>query len=175
MEPDFNAPIPGQSLTEEPGKYPWDRPSESADPKKVLKSYMNNLNKEEVMDGLLTLVEAGVPIKDLTLGLLRIGVSEGVHSPDISLMVAPAIHEMIKTTADELGIEYDEGFVNKEEEEAVKKAKTSVTARKILEKEGEAPELPEQLNLEETVELMTDEMVEVEEPPRKGIMSRRDK
>jgi acyl-coenzyme A synthetase/AMP-(fatty) acid ligase len=160
----FDAPIAGQSLTEEPKKYPWDRPPEVTDPRKVLEMHLANLSKPEAMDGVLTLLEQGMPIKDVTLGILRVGVAEGLHSPDVSLMVAPALHEFIKLNAKKLNVEYDEGFENKKQMEAAERYKTSLKARKMLESVDvlDKPEEP-------PMEVEQQE----EEPRRRGLMERR--
>jgi len=167
MAKQFEAPIPGESLTGNPKKYPWERPPEISDPKEALGMHMARLAKPDVMDGTLAMLEAGVPLKDLTLGILRVAVSEGYHSPDISLMVAPAMHEYIKRTADEVGIEYDEGLVD---EEGVRKAddiKTLIKTRRLMSEKISAEEEP--ILDEEPVEEM------VEEVPKQGLMARRTK
>ena len=47
-------------------------------------------------------------------GILRSAVLEGIHSLDVSILIAPHIHEYIKGQADVLKLNYDEGFVNEE-------------------------------------------------------------
>ena len=165
MAKQFEAPIPGESLTGNPKKYPWERPPEISDPKEALGMHMARLAKPDVMDGTLAMLEAGVPLKDLTLGILRVAVSEGYHSPDISLMVAPAMHEYIKRTADEVGIEYDEGLVDEKAEASASRAKASMTASSQLKKK--LKELPEEVKEEAPVEEM------IEETPKQGLMTRR--
>ena len=38
------------------------------------------------------------------------GVSDGIHTVDVSLLIAPVLHEFIKGHADRAGIDYNEGF-----------------------------------------------------------------
>lgn len=111
----FNAPVPGQSLTGSPRQFPWERPPELNDPEDVIQMYLTKMNKPEVTKSLMDLVELGTPVATLTQGILRGGVSNGVHSIDVSLIVSPVIHEFLKTTADKLGIPYNEGFVDEDE------------------------------------------------------------
>ena len=43
---------------------------------------------------------------------------DGIHSIDISLSIAPVIHEYIKGYADAMDIDYDEGFEDEEQDKA---------------------------------------------------------
>lgn len=106
----FSAPIPGQSLTGEPQKYPYERPPETVDPEEAIKMHIKRINKPEVIDNLLDVLEIGLPIKALTESILTNAVMNGIHTVDVSLIIAPVIHEQIKAIANEAGIEYKEGF-----------------------------------------------------------------
>lgn len=165
----LSAPIPGQSLTEPPKKYPWERPPEITDPKEALKLHVDHITRPDVMDGVLALVEAGADIKRLTLGIMRGAVSQGYHSPDISLMVAPVVHEYIKNTADQLGIEYDEGLVDKKEQEAAEKTKAAISAKSKLDKLG-LKQLEEERRPKEPPK---GEPSMKQETPKRGLMARR--
>lgn len=158
---EFDAPIPGESLTGMPKKYPWERPPEITDPKEALRSHVDHLNNPEVMDNVLTLVEAGVPVKELTMGILRGAVSRGLHSPDISLIIAPVIHEKIKVTADKLGVEFEEGLVDKEAETEAEEVRQLLKTRSYLKKELPEPEIEEKV-----------EEVEEDTGKKMGLMAR---
>jgi deferrochelatase/peroxidase EfeB len=160
----FEAPIPGQSLTDTPGNAPYERPPELAEPKEVLRHHMNRLNDPEVLDAAMTFLEMGVSIKDMTESLTTAATMQGIHTLDVGLMVAPAIHEFLSVHAEKLGIEYEEGFENKEEKKAAEELKVTMLARKKLRESGELPEEP---MVEPEVEV-----VEEEEPVRKGLMER---
>lgn len=167
MAMEFDAPIPGQSLTNPPKQYPWERPPETADPKEALRMHMEKLDRPDTMDGILTFLEAGATVKELTMGLLRTAVAEGIHSPDISLMLAPAIHEKIKMAADKVGVEADEGFENEEDNKSAEKIKTLIKARKMLKKGGYDTE---DVSFDEPI---VEEEPPVEEAPKRGLMARR--
>ena len=174
----FNAPIPGQSLTTPPKQYAWERPPEMVDPEDVLEFYINRMNKPEVMEGLMDALELDLTVKDLTEGMLRMGVANGLHSIDVSLIVAPVIHDFIVGFADDLGIEYDEGWEDKAQVEKDKKAKTYVKTKKRMEKlmkrgSMEAPTASKSTveNYEEEGDLMEPETMQDEAP--KGFIARR--
>lgn len=123
----FKAPIPGQSLTSSPKKYPYERPPELNDPEEALKMHLTRLNKKGMAKNLTDALELGVDVVTLTEGILRNAVANGIHSIDVSLLIAPVIHEFIKKTADDVGIEYEEGLEDKEaiadRDQKVEKAK----------------------------------------------------
>ena len=113
----FSGPIPGQSLTAEPKSRPYERPPEITDPEDALRLHLTRLNDVEKLDTAMMLLDKGVDVRSLTEGLLRSAVSEGIHSIDVSLIIAPTIHEFITDVADEVGVEYKSGFEKDEQEE----------------------------------------------------------
>lgn len=115
----FEAPIPGQSLTSAPKKYPYERPPEISDPEDAIKMHLSRLSKKDKVQDILDILEVDkdlVSVVDLTQGLLRSAVAEGIHSIDVSLSIAPVIHEYIKGLAEDAGIDYEEGLENKGED-----------------------------------------------------------
>jgi len=162
----FNAPIPGQSLTSEPKNYPWENPPLMVDPEEALLFHLEKLEDKKTVESIAGLMALGVDILDLTEGILRAGVASGQHSIDVSLIIAPVIHEYIKGIGDAAGIDYKEGLVDEDEEE-LNLSTVSVNlreqeARKILQdiKDKRDPDLSE---LEEPEEGMEEDMSE-EEP-----------
>ena len=172
----FNGPIPGQSLTTPPKQYPWERPPEMVDPEEVLQYYLERLTKAETMGSIMDALELDMSIKALTEGMLRTGVSKGLHTIDVSLIIAPVIHDYIKSFADELGVEYDEGWVDKKEEEKKAKTRTYLKTKRKLEKmmqRGTLKETPKASS--ETKENYKEEGT-LEETPNeapKGFLARR--
>lgn len=171
----FNAPIPGQSLTSEPRNYAWERPPEYDIPEEALMFHLEELDKPKKIESVVGLLSLGLDVKTLTEGVLRNGVVEGKHTIDVSMLIAPVVHEFIVGIAKGAGIEYDEGLDKGEEIdiEGTKKQISKNKAAKILaqykeEEEIELPEMPEEeLQVEE-------EEVKIEEQPEKpkGLMAR---
>jgi len=146
---DFDAPIPGQSLTSSPRQHPYERPPEISDPKKALSKHLDNLSKPGKAATIVDALRLDLDVKTLTNYILRSAVANGLHSIDVSMAIAPAIHQFIKKTADDVGIEYDEGLVDKEREAEKRAAMTKALAYKVAEnyqpkepKKAE-PEVPE--------------------------------
>ncbi len=167
----FDGPIPGESLTREPKKFAWERPPEYVDPEDALMHYLDKILEAKTMEKILDALQLGVPIKKLVDGILRTGVSEGLHTIDVSLLVAPAIHETIKGVADDLGLEYEEGLVDKEAEKKDKllreKLKYKAKIRKM--KKEDMAYLREDGGPEED---MAEEQLELPIEPKRGLMAR---
>ena len=171
----FRAPIPGQSLTTEPGNAPYERPPEMTDPEDALIYQIEQLTDERRMGSILLLLENGFDIRTVTEGVLRIGVFKGIHSIDVSLIIAPAVHEYIRTTAEMVGIDYTEGFETDEQDEKLQYAINETKARKALSKIGAEPKrVPVAEAPDELVEDIEEDVAEepaMEAPA--GLMARR--
>ena len=128
----FNRPVPGQSLTSTPKGAPYERPPEINDPVKALDYHLDILDNPKAVEQAMFMLEMGVDLSTLVEGITRNAVIEGIHSIDISLIVAPVIHEYLKGYADSLGVKYDEGFEDKGEDERVSYARNEMLARKFL-------------------------------------------
>lgn len=101
----LSAPIPGQSLTDSPRNYPWERPPQMVDYEEATKYYINKMADKESMDDLAVAFEAGLPISAFVEALTTTGVSEGLHSIDVGLIIAPVLHAFVKAAMLQYGID----------------------------------------------------------------------
>jgi hypothetical protein len=171
----FNAPIPGESLTREPKNAAYERPPELTDPEDALIYHIDRLTDERRMGSVVLLLENDLDIRTVTEGLLRTAVYNGIHTVDVSMLIGPAVHEYIKTTADMIGVEYKEGFETDEADKKLSYNLNATRARKALAKikadPKEAVEAVEQ-SQEEGMTDMGDTEMELEQPKPKGLMAR---
>ena len=129
----FNAPIAGQSLTAEPKGHPWERPPEITDPEEAIQMHLTRLSEPDMLESVLAVLDdEGVDISTLTKGILRGAVSKGIHSLDVSLIIAPVIHEYIKQAAKFAGVTADDGFEDKSAKEQQRQSAIASKARKQL-------------------------------------------
>ena len=112
----LDAPIPGQSLTDQPKNWPWENPPEMADPEEATQYYINKLADEEIMDDLSVLLGSDMPVAPFVKTLLTMGVMNGLHSIDVSMIIAPVIHAFIKAAMTSYGIEVRDDIGDPEEE-----------------------------------------------------------
>jgi hypothetical protein len=172
----FNGPIPGQSLTTEPKNAAYERAPEVTDPIKALDVHLNNLTKPEAMEDALYFLELGIDLVTLVEGILRSAVIEGIHSIDVSLIIAPVIHEHIKAAATKADLDFDEGFDNPDRDVAIQYERDTMRAKKMLKKlkeeEGD-PEL-EEINVMEEEPMEKEAEIELTDmpPAPMGLMAR---
>lgn len=112
----FSAPIPGQSLTDEPKNYPWERPPEINDPREAIKYHLDGINKPETIDNVLELIQIGTPIRALSETILTTAQMEGIHTVDVSLIIRDVVYEELISIAEEAGLDYISGEEPDEEE-----------------------------------------------------------
>lgn len=164
--------IPGQSLTAEPKNAPYENPPEINTPEDAVRWHLDRLTEDERFSSLMDAMELGLDVVTITEGLLRGAVMEGRHNVDISLIIAPVIHEFIKTSAEETGIDFEEGIPD--DTEAQEHVKYRINARKaqkmLAEYEGEDGDD----DVEED-EVVTEETPEEAPAQPAGLMSRMSK
>jgi len=163
----FDAPIPGQSLTSEPRNAPFERPPEIVNPEEALMVHLEKLNDVDKMEAVVLAVNTGIDVQTLTQGILRSAVMEGIHSIDVSLIIAPAVHSFIATTLDAVNVEYDDGFEDKEEAKRVREASHKFRIKDMLMDAD-----PEQDRVETKVVMKEEVPVEEKQPEPKGLMAR---
>ena len=172
----FDRPIPGQSLTTPPKATPFERPPDVTDPREALELHLDNLMKDGAMDAVLFFLEEGLDLVTLVEGIARSAVMEGIHSVDISLIIAPVLHEFIKGAALRAGIEFEEGFENKKAKQAITYSRNVSRAKRMM-SELRGEDTPDPMSLEDTEMPETEQDVEapMEEPvePQQGLMQRR--
>ena len=105
----FSAPIPGQSLTDTPKNYPWERPPEITDPREAIKFHLDGINRPEALDNIIEMLQLGIPVNALSKTALTTAQMEGIHSVDVSLIIRDVIKEEFISIAEEAGIDYVTG------------------------------------------------------------------
>ncbi len=168
----FDYPVPGQSLTTPPRNAPYERPPQTVDPKEALQIHISNLNSKESMEDIAYFAEMGLDVKSQTEALLRSAVAEGIHSIDVSLTIAPLLHQFIVGRLEAMGLDYDEGINNVAEKEGIRYQRNISKAMKMLSEIKPTDDVDE-MDLEQTEVEETAPVEEqtVEEPVR-GLMAR---
>jgi hypothetical protein len=132
----YDRPIPGQSLTTEPKNAPYENPPEINNVDEAIMHHIDHLNNEEAAEDILDFIEAGVDVKTLTEAVMRSAVMQGIHSIDISLSIGPVLHEFIRGIPLAAGIDFEEGFEDKEAKNVKTYSRQMSSAKKILDRLG---------------------------------------
>tara|TARA_R110002096_G_C14505382_1_gene715714 strand:- start:614 stop:1228 length:615 start_codon:yes stop_codon:yes gene_type:complete len=117
----LNLAIPGQSLTDEPKNFAWERPPEITNPDKAIAYHIDYLSNPEVVESTLFILASGLPVKNFVDVLLTNAVGNGIHSIDISMIIKPVLEEAVVLTAIEADIKFLEEFDNSKAKEASQK------------------------------------------------------
>lgn len=146
----FNAPVPGQSLTTEPKSRPWENSPKYTTEDEALAFYVEQLNSVDMLRQVIHIMESGFPVADLVDAVTLSGVMEGLHTIDVAVIIAPALFELFRSVADIAGISYKEGVVREEgfPSHIIQKAQGEPRAEELVEK----IEKEELMNIEQSVE-----------------------
>ena len=157
-EPQFDAPIPGASLTAEVGSVQHKNPPQHSSLEQALASYMETMQDESFVDNLVAGLEMGVPVTTIANMIQLKGVMDGLHSIDVSILIMPIIMEMIAYIAESRNVEYDMGIDDNREIPSEESILASINKLQSREPEAMQQEVPQE------------EMIE--EEPSTGLMAR---
>ena len=91
----FDAPIPGQSLTDEPGNYPWEHPPQRASVEEALDDIYESMMQEKNMKRMFTLLRMGIPVEALVKVITFSGFLEGKYTVDVAKLLEPMVAMII--------------------------------------------------------------------------------
>ena len=80
----FDAPIPGQGLTDEPGNYPWEHPPQFTDVVEASEFVWDRLHRPAFTEQVLAMLDAGIPVEALGRIIIFNGFMEGKWNPDVA-------------------------------------------------------------------------------------------
>jgi hypothetical protein len=101
----FDTPVPGQSLTDTPGNYPWEHSPQFATVEDASHSIWNGMHKEETMEKILVLLDAGLTVEEIVKVIVFAGFVEGKFNPDVGLLLVPIVSDMVVAMGKKAGIE----------------------------------------------------------------------
>jgi len=99
----LGSPIPGQSLTDEPGRGSFEQPPKENDPEAVIADIKQFVSQPEVSEELIGQMASGFPVETLVNMFVKGGVAQGKFSVDVAEIVKPALAVMLMVMAIEEG------------------------------------------------------------------------
>ena len=100
----FDAPVPGQSLTDTPKQWQWENPPEMTDPIEVYESIKESMNSPVARETIEKLLYVGVSVETIVNGLSLKGFSDGKFSPDVAELIKIPLAFQVTAIADRAGI-----------------------------------------------------------------------
>lgn len=116
----FQAPIPGQSLTETPRNAPWERPAEYDTVEDAVKYYVGRMADEDTMDDIAVAFQLGADLKTLTETMMLSGSMKGLHTVETGMLAGPVVAAFIKAAMQGYGIDTPETPISMEERASAK-------------------------------------------------------
>jgi len=159
----FNTPIPGQSLTDEPGNYPWEHAPKNVDPEVVLERTWRGMTTPEAVEEMIYLLDAGVPAEAIARTIVFAGFMQGEFNPDLGFTLAEPIMEMVTAIGMRAGIEDLRISLHDTENRQFKKNMVRLKeARKNSLKEMQELKSPKQIQNEEKLQGLLAKPQEIE-------------
>ena len=100
----FDAPVPGQSLTDTPGNYPWEHPPQFTDPEEATEFIWQNLHTEQFLEQVIGMLDAGVPVEAIARVIVFGGFVEGKFTPDVGFLITEPVMKMLMAIGVRAGI-----------------------------------------------------------------------
>ena len=91
----FDAPIPGQSLTDDWGLYPWEHAPQTASIEEATDYVYESIMRKENMERMFTLLRMGIPVEALVKVITFSGFLEGKWTVDVAKLLEPIVAMMI--------------------------------------------------------------------------------
>ena len=174
-----DAPIPGQSLTSDPGNMPYERTPDTNDPQVAVGEIIGVLQEPSTQKDMLAVMASGFPVEAMVHSFALAGVAEGKFSVDVAEIIKPVLAlYLIK-----LGLEnqipvtpFTDRVLSEEEEDIIRDEETLANMEQVApekaryikgemfmkEFEGMANEQKNRMNVREQIRMKEAEMPTVE-------------
>lgn len=152
----LEGPVPGMSLTTEPGNRPWENPPQLVTVQEAADFYSQRLLDPEVEQDVATALDQGLSVSVIVEQVVTSAVMEGYHTIDVATLIAPVVKEIIMYIGDINEIDYVESYAENQKKERVPLKLAKEIAKEVVSE----PAMPE-------------EDTEEERPVPRGLMSKR--
>lgn len=160
----FDAPVPGQSLTDEPQNYPWEHPPRYSNINEAAEAVFQKITEEDAAMNMLAMLKSGVPVEAIVRILIFAGFNEGKWNPDLGILLAPIVMAMVVGIAKKANLK--EIVITLDDKSPTKVAEEFLVRKKF-------DKVVNDLKVEAAGREESEEMEEMEEQPmRTGLMAR---
>jgi len=82
---------PGHSLTDPPGKWAWEQPTQFSDPNQAVDFVIDKMQVKNTEEDLLKMMAAGITIEELVGQVSFKGFMQGMYTPDVAELIKAPI------------------------------------------------------------------------------------
>jgi len=161
----FDAPVPGQGLTDKPGNYPWEHPPQYTDTMEASEYIWDRMTQPLFVKQIIAMLDAGIPVEAIARIVVFSGFTEGKWTPDVGFMLAETVVKMVATIGFTAGVKKFrismQDLTNNREMKAILNIRDK---NRELEKAGKSlgkdvKDMPEQKGLMAPPQLKEEEMI----------------
>ena len=91
----FDAAIPGQSLTNEPGNAAWEHPPQFTDVDSAMNFIMEQLSNQMMNQQILLMLKNNIPVEAIARLIVFGGFVEGKWTVDLGVLLSPLVLQVI--------------------------------------------------------------------------------
>lgn len=110
----FSGPLPGENFTSDTKNQPWHRPPQFTSVDAAIEYSVQKLLDKKRSKQILTMLEMGVSVVQVTDIYLTAGMGQGKWTPDFALLMAGPVAHIIKMMGDGYGVKYVMGLEDNE-------------------------------------------------------------
>ena len=100
----FDAPVPGQGLTDKTRNYPWEHPPQYTDTMEASEYIWDKLTHPSFVKQVIAMLDAGIPVEAIARIVVFAGFTEGKWTPDVGFMLAETVVKMVATIGFTAGV-----------------------------------------------------------------------
>lgn len=164
----LKAPIPGMSLTTEPGNRPWENPPQLVTVDEAIEFYTEKILDPDKADAILNAMDEEVSIEAMADMLTTSAVMDGIHTLDVSILVTPVVQEMLRYVGDLNEIEYINSYEEVDKKNKISRTEAKKLAREAIKGTSKNVPVPPEARVDVEDKIATEE-------PKAGLMARRTK
>ena len=95
IENPFDAPVPGQSLTDPPRNAKWEHPPEYVDVEEASEYIWDKLHDRNFLTQILSFLKEGIPVEAIARMVLFSGFMKGKWTPDVAILLSEIVFKQI--------------------------------------------------------------------------------
>jgi hypothetical protein len=142
----LSGPIPGMSLTTEPGNRPWENPPQIVKLEDAVEFYAERILDPDKQDAILNAFAEEISIESMADMITTSAVMDGMHTIDLAVLVNPVVQEMFRYVADANNIEYIDSFEELDKQKRIPEHEAKKIVQEVVEeisKQRLSPTAPE--------------------------------
>ena len=91
----FDAPVPGQGLTDKQGNYPSEHPPQFTNTSEAADFVWDKLTQPQFAEQVIAMLDSGIPVEAIGRIIIFSGFIEGKWTPDVAFIIAEPVMKMI--------------------------------------------------------------------------------